>query len=144
MRCMPDSFGGPVRGVCTCALNDLVPKTVLQPWPGCVHIFCSYGGGHTASSVPNESLYNLRLLYHNMSEARCCMHRQVKLWARCGGKGSAAKTNTSDPSVCCPLESSCNYYNEQFWQCQPPGWVPPPEPKEVYSETCTGKKVREL
>jgi hypothetical protein len=61
----------------------------------------------------------------------------------CGGigaKGDPSKAAT-DPSLCCPLESSCVKYNDWFWQCQPEGYEPEPFAAPKYDETCAGTKV---
>ncbi len=45
---------------------------------------------------------------------------QAELWIDyCGGRKSAIQANTTDPSVCCPLDSTCHIWNEDFWRCVP-------------------------
>lgn len=40
---------------------------------------------------------------------------QVRLWGRCGGL-DATNTSRAFAELCCPLESVCNKYNDDFWQ----------------------------
>jgi hypothetical protein len=49
--------------------------------------------------------------------------------------------NISDPLACCPAGSTCNFYNQYFWQCQPVGYKPSPAPNVTWSSSCTGTKV---
>ncbi len=64
---------------------------------------------------------------------------QAELWFDpCGGYLSPVKANATDPSGCCPLDSSCTIWNENFWRCVPDHYegptrgpslpLPPPAP----------------
>jgi hypothetical protein len=51
---------------------------------------------------------------------------QADLWVTpCGGTVSSVKDNTTDPSVCCPLESQCLIWNEELWRCIPDWYTGP-------------------
>ncbi len=65
---------------------------------------------------------------------------QALKWGTCGGITSH-DTNSSNPIVCCPLGSACQHYNHYFWQCQPLGYLQPPEPRYTWDTACTGAKV---
>jgi hypothetical protein len=62
---------------------------------------------------------------------------QATYWQRCGGTESAVSKNASDPGICCPVSSLCNYYSITFWQCQPEGWVAPQPANPEYNDKCT-------
>jgi hypothetical protein len=50
---------------------------------------------------------------------------QASMWLdACGGRLSGSAANTSDPSVCCPLYSTCKIWNEDFWRCVPDWYTP--------------------
>jgi hypothetical protein len=59
---------------------------------------------------------------------------------RCGGRSAMAGINAPDPGICCESGTLCKFYNKYFWQCQPRGYVPLPEPEATYDgATCSGK-----
>jgi hypothetical protein len=51
-----------------------------------------------------------------------------------------AGINAPDPGICCESGTLCKFYNEYFWQCQPRGYVPLPEPEATFDgPSCKGK-----
>jgi hypothetical protein len=66
---------------------------------------------------------------------------QAPIWSTCGSSTFSTVVKP-DPSVCCPLDTTCRKYNDFFWQCMPSdGYEPKPE-VTTYAGSCTGKKVR--
>lgn len=62
---------------------------------------------------------DLVLISAGLHPPPCCL-LQVSLWdAPCGGLDSPYRRNASDPAICCPLGSSCIYYNQLYWRCVP-------------------------
>jgi hypothetical protein len=65
---------------------------------------------------------------------------QVAAFRRCGGRSAMAGINAPDPGICCESGTLCKFYNEYFWQCQPRGYVPLPEPEATFDgPSCKGK-----
>jgi hypothetical protein len=48
--------------------------------------------------------------------------------------------NAPDPEYCCADGTLCKFYDKYFWQCQPRGYVPLPEPASTHdAAACSGK-----
>jgi hypothetical protein len=71
----------------------------------------------------------------------CAVQHRIALWGACGGLSSGAAANAPDANVCCPSGTTCRFYNEFFWQCQPINYAAPPEAVDVWSTGCNGEKV---
>jgi hypothetical protein len=67
---------------------------------------------------------------------------QVGAFERCGGRSSPAGVNAPDPSLCCESGSLCKFYNKYFWQCQPKGYVPLPEPPAAFDDASCSSKAK--
>jgi hypothetical protein len=65
---------------------------------------------------------------------------QVSKWSACGGVSSTG-LNASDPTVCCPVRTECQFYDVFFWQCAPLGWVAQPKPVGTWAAGCAGTKA---
>jgi hypothetical protein len=55
------------------------------------------------------------------------------MFAQCGGRTSPAGINATDTAFCCPTGSECQFYVEDYWQCQPPAYTAPPESPATFN-----------
>jgi hypothetical protein len=84
---------------------------------------------------------SLLLLLHTDHCVAC--RAQIPAWSSCGNSSRYNGVLAApDPSMCCPLETTCRKYNDFFWQCMPDDYKPEPEVITTYAGSCTGTKVR--